>query len=143
MRTEPSAAVERYLRSRGLRYFRGRHDGEYFFILRVGHQQFHVHVEVVEGTQNVVAVKVAPAHFFPATDRDRLDGFAREWNAGSRYAEVVVYESSDPTRIGLAALSSYRLDDADDFAEFADKAIRSAVKLLAEPTPAPELADAS
>lgn len=142
MTTEPSAAVERYLRARGLRYFRGRHDGEYFFVLRVGHEQFHVHVEVVPGRSNVVTVRVAPAHFFPAAERDRLAGFAREWNAGSRCAEVVVHESSDPTRIGVTAQSSYRLDDAD-VAEFADKAIRSAVKLFAELTPAPELLDAS
>lgn len=143
MTTEPTAAVECYLRARGLRYFRGHHDGEYFFILRVGHEQFHVHVEVVEGDSDVVAVKVAPAHFFPGADRDRLLGFAREWNASSRCAEVLVYESSDPTRIGVAAQSSCRLDDAHDFAEFADKTIRSAVKLFAELTPAPELRDAS
>lgn len=144
MRTEPSELVERYLRSRGLRYFRGCHDGEYFFILTVGQERFHVHLEVLPAKSDVLLVRVAPGHYFPATDRDRMIGFARSWNAENRCAEVIVYESSDPSRIEVAAESTCPLADveADDFANFADKAIRSAIKLFAELTSAPELRDA-
>lgn len=138
MRTEPSVAVERYLDSHGLRYFRGRHDGEYFFILTVGHERLHVHFEVVPGTSDILAVRVAPGHFFPATDRGRLVGFARSWNADdSARAAVLVYESSDPTRIGVAAQSWCRLDH-EDLPAFADKTVRWAVKIFAELPPAPE-----
>ena len=144
MRTEPSELVEHYLHSRGLRYYSGRHDGAYFFILTVGHERFHVHLEILPGRPDVLLVRVAPGHYFPATDRDRMSAFARSWNAESRRSEVIVYESSDPSRIGVAAESSCPLAhiDVDDFAGFADRAIRSAIKLFAELTPAPELRDA-
>jgi len=145
MSTKPSEVVERYLHSRGLRYFRGRHDGEYFFMLTVGHERFHVHLEILPGKSHVLAVRVAPGHFFPATDRDRMIGFARSWNADGRHAEVILSESSDPRRIGVAAQSLCQIGHLDihDFANFADKTIRSAIRLFAELTPAPELKEAS
>ena len=144
MTTEPSELIEQYLHSRGLRYFRGRHDGAYFFILTVGHERFHVHLEILPGKSDVLLVRIAPGHYFPAAERDRMIGFARSWNAESRCAEVIVYESSDPSRIGLAAESSCPLVhvDADDFANFADEAIRCAIELFAELTVAPQLRDA-
>ncbi len=141
MRTESAELVERYLRSRGLRFFRGGHDGGYFFILTVGHERFHVHLEVIPGKSDVLVVRVAPGHYFPATERDRMLGFARSWNAESRRAEVIVYESSDPSRIGVAAQSSCPIADVD-LDDFANRTIRSAIKLFAELTPAPELKDA-
>jgi hypothetical protein len=145
MRTEPSELIERYLHSRGRRYFRGHHDGEYFFILTVGHERLHVHLEILPGSGDVLAVRVAPGHFFPAADRERMISFARSWNAESRRAEVIVHESSDPNRIGVAAESSCAIADgidAQDFADFADKTIRSAIKLFAELTPRAQLKNA-
>lgn len=145
VRIEPSELIELYLHSRGLRYFRGHHDGEYFFILTVGHERLHVHLEILPGSGDVLAVRVVPGHFFPAADRERMISFARSWNAESRRAEVIVHESSDPNRIGVAAENSCPIADgidAEAFADFADKTIRSAIKLFAELTPGAELKDA-
>ncbi|MFZ0833196.1 MAG: hypothetical protein WAM92_08965 [Mycobacterium sp.] len=141
MRTESSQLVQRYLRRRGLRFFRGGHEGEYFFILTVRHERFHVHLEVISGKPDVLVVRVAPGHYFPATERDRMVSFARSWNAGSRRAEVIVCESSDPSRIGVAVQSSCPITGID-LDDFANRSIRSAIQLFAELTPAPELKNA-
>ena len=60
MRTEPSGTelVERYLRTRRLRYFRGRHDREFFFILTVGHERLHVHLEIAPGSRDILTVRI-------------------------------------------------------------------------------------
>jgi hypothetical protein len=130
--------IERYLLARGRRYFRGQHDGEYFFILTVGHTRLHVHIEVPPADQDTVKVRVTPANFYPAADRSRLMTIADKWNAETRQAQAVVYESCDQTRIGVVAEQSYRLAPGMRFEEFsglADNTIRSAVKLFADMTP--------
>jgi hypothetical protein len=135
MRTE---MIERYLRARGRRYFRGQHDGEYFFILTVG-QRLHVHIEVPPSDRDRVTVRVTPTSFFPAAEVARLSTFADTWNEGSRPTRAVVYESCDRNRIGVAAENSYPLAPNVSFEEFADLAdgtIASAVALFAEMTPA-------
>jgi len=128
--------IERYLLARGRRYFRGQHDGEYFFILTVGHARLHVHVEVPPADQGTVKVRVTPANFYPVADRARLMTIADKWNADAR-TRAVVYESCDQTRIGVVAVESYRVAPSMPFEEFsglADNTIRSAVKLFAEMT---------
>src|SRR5262249_39987876 len=133
--------IERYLLARGRRYFRGQHDGEYFFILTVGHARLHVHIEVPPADQDTVKLRVTPANFYPATDRSRLMTIADRWNAEARRTRAVVYESCDQTRIGVVAEESYTLAPSMPFEEFtglADNTIRSAVKLFADMTPGVE-----
>jgi hypothetical protein len=132
MRTE---MIERYLRARGRRYFRGHHDGEYFFILAVGHERLHVHMEIPPSDRDSVTVRVTPTSFFPAADVARLSTFADKWNEESRQTRAVVYQSCDPNRIGVAAENSYPLAPNVPFEEFADLAdgmLGSAVALFAE-----------
>jgi hypothetical protein len=136
MRTE---MIERYLRSRGRRYFRGQHDGEYFFVLTVGHERLHVHIEIPPSDRDRVTVRVTPTSFFPAAEMARLSTFAATWNEGSRPTRALVYESCDRNRIGVAAENSYRLAPNvpfEQFADLADGTIGSAVALFAEMTPA-------
>lgn len=35
--------IERYLRTRGSRYFRGQHDGEFFYVANTRPRRLHVH----------------------------------------------------------------------------------------------------
>lgn len=134
--------VERYLRARRLRYFRGRHDREFFVILTAGHDRLHVHLEIVPGSRDALTIRVTPGYFFPAIDRERLLGLARDWNGQSQGVEAVVHESSDPSRIGVVAENSYQIADDADVDDFADQTIRSAIKLFGELTPAAYLKDA-
>jgi hypothetical protein len=143
MRSESSGTelIERYLLARGRRYFRGHHDGEYFFIVTVGHERLHVHLEISPADRDTLTVRTTPAYFFPATDRARLTQFADNWNRPDRRATAIVYESCDQTRIGVAAEASYSLAPDvpfGEFAEIADDTISSAVQLFTEMTPAGE-----
>src|SRR5260370_14380189 len=134
MRSESSGTelIERYLRARGRRYFRGHHDGEYFFILTVGHERLHVHLEISPADRHALTVRTTPAYFFPAAERVRLLEFADNWNRSGRRATAIVFESCDQTRIGVVAEDSYSLAPDVPFEEFADRAddtITSAVQL--------------
>jgi hypothetical protein len=143
MRSESSGTelIERYLRARGRRYFRGHHDGEYFFILFVGHERLHVHLEISPADPDTLTVRTTPAYFFPAADRARLAEHADIWNRQNRRTTAVVHESCDQTRIGVIAQDSYALApdlSFEDFADLADETISSAVDLFAQITPAAE-----
>ena len=124
--------IERYLRTRRRRYFRGQHDGEFFFILTAGHERLHVHMESSRADGNLVTIRVTPGYFFPATDRARLLQFAAQWNDEDSCARANVHKSTDPNRLGLAAENSCAGQDIEfeDFANFADHTIRSAVDMF-------------
>jgi hypothetical protein len=136
MRTE---MIERYLHTRGRRYFRGHHDEDYFFILTVGHERLHIHIEIPPADRHSVTVRATPSCFYPAAESARLWSFADRWNEESRPTRAVVHESCDQNRIGLAAQNSYRLAPNvpfEEFADLADSTIRSAVALFVEVTDA-------
>ena len=96
-----------YLRTRGVRYFRGHHDDEYFFLVDVlvggRHKRLSVHLQ---SAGEAVQVSIAPDRYYPAAARDRLVEFASRWNAGQPGAEVVIHESSDPSRVGVSVHDS-------------------------------------
>src|SRR6516225_8098889 len=71
MTSEPLCAnlIERYLCARGSRYFRGQHDGEFFYVANTRPRRLHVHLEICPTHGDVLMIRVTPACFFPATDR--------------------------------------------------------------------------
>jgi hypothetical protein len=137
MRTESfgTELIERYLRTRGRRYFRGQHDGEYFFILAVDNERLHVHLEICHAHRDTFTIKVFPGYFFPVAQRDRLTRLADRCNRHSRWAKAIVHESSDPNRVGVLAENSYPIARNIHFEEFAslvDHTIGSAINLFGE-----------
>jgi hypothetical protein len=139
-------SIERYLRTRRLRYFRGHNDGEYFFILTLDHQRLHVHLEISRAESEVLTVRITPSCFFPVALRGELLHVISNWNAEGRPTEATVHESSDPTRIGVLAENSRLVDGStsyDELAQFADETIESAVELFGELMPAAESAPAT
>ncbi|GAB3011950.1 hypothetical protein [Mycobacterium bourgelatii] len=134
--------IERFLRIRGRRYFRGQHDGEFFFVINTEKRRLHVHIEIPPLHPDVVVIRVTPACFFPAGDRERLQRFADAWNQENRQITADVHRSSDPLRIGVAAAKSQRMGDRvrfEDFTAFVDDAIAAAVDLFDGLTPVTEL----
>jgi hypothetical protein len=134
--------TERYLRSRGVRYFRGQHDGECFFVSNAGGRRLHVHLAISRWRSDVFTIRIAPASFFPATDSARLAQFADTWNQQNPEVTAIVHGSSDPERIGVVARSSQRIVDRIEFDEFAcyvDRAIAAAIDFFAELAPVDEL----
>jgi hypothetical protein len=144
MMSEPLCAnlIERYLYTCGLRFFRGQHDGEYFFVANAHPRRLHVHLEISPSFGDVLNVRVTPACFFPVTDRPWLTRFADRWNQQNREVTAIVHGSSDPQRIGVSASRSQWIREDisfEDFASLADRTITAAIDLFAELTPVVEL----
>lgn len=133
--------IERYLCTRARRYFRGRHDGEFFFVLNTA-LRLHVHLEIPPLHPDVFTIRVTPAYFFPASDRARLTALADAWNEQNRDVTAIVHGSSDPQRIGVAAEQSRWIGERvrfDDLAAFADRATAAGIDLFSRLTVAAEL----
>lgn len=129
--------IEHYLRTRGRRYFRGQHDGEYFFVANADPRRLHVHLGISRWRADMFTIRVTPACFFPAADGDRLSRLADTWNQPSREITAIVHGSSDPQRIGVVARGSLRIRDRvifEEFASYVDDAINSAIDLFGELT---------
>lgn len=147
MTNEPTCAslVERYLRTRGRRYFRGHHDGEYFFVTSArtpASRRLHVHLEISPAHGDVLIVRVTPACFFPATERPWLVHFSDTWNREQHEVTAVVHGSCDPHRIGVVARRSHwirRNTSFEEFAAFVDRTIEDATELFAALSPVVEL----
>jgi hypothetical protein len=142
--SEPLSAtlIERYLCTRGRRYFRGHHDGEFFFVADAHPRRLYVHLEISPAQPDVFIIRVAPACFFPAVDYAQLAEFADTWNRHNWEVTAIVHGSSDPQRIGVTAQQSQWTRDGvrfDDFAVFIDRTLAAAIDLFSELTPAAEL----
>lgn len=145
MMTQPFSAdlIERYLRTRGRRYFRGQHDGEFFFVADMHLRRLHVHLEISPAHQDVLTIRVTPACFFPAADYAWLVQFADTWNEHNRDITAIVHGSSDPRRIGVEAQQCRWFSEGisfEDFAAFVDRTIAAATELFAGLPPGPQLA---
>jgi putative sensory transduction regulator len=137
-----ASLLERYLRTRGRRYFRGHHDGEYFFVTGARSRRLHVHFEISPAHDDVLVIRVIPGYYFPAADRPWLTYFSERWNRQDRHVTAVVHGSSDPQRIGVVARRSQWIRKGfsfEDFASFVDGAIADAVELFEELSPVGEL----
>lgn len=142
--TEPSGAdlIETYLESRGSRYFRGHHDGEFFYVANTRPRRLYVHLEICPTHGDMLLVRVAPACFFPAAERARLTQFADTWNHQRREVTATVHDSSDPQRIGVVARRSQWIRQGvsfDDFASSVDATLADAIDLFAQLAPTAEL----
>lgn len=127
--------IERYLRTRARRYFRGQHDREYFYIAIAGNRRLYVHLENSAERPDVFTISVTPTSYFPADDRDRLMEFAGKWNAQDHEVTARVQGSSDPHRLGVVARTSHRAGDRvrfEPFASFVDRTTTSAMAFFDE-----------
>ncbi len=143
MTNEPLCAhvIERYLRTSGRRYFRGHHDGEYFFVT-ARPRRLHIHLEICPAHDDVLIIRVTPGYFFPAVDRPWLSHFSETWNRRDRQVTAIVHGSSDPQRVGVEARRSQWIRgniSFEAFASFVDRTIADAVELFAELRPLVEL----
>jgi len=143
MMTEPLGTdlIERYLRSRGRRYFRGQHDGAFFFVAKALPRPLHVHLGISPAHRDVFTIRVEPTCFFPAADRTQLAQFAQTWNRRNRDVTAIVHGSSDPHRIGVLAQQAWIVHHVGfgDFASCIDRTIAAAIDLFAALTPVAEL----
>jgi len=139
MTTESLCAnlIEHYVRTCGLRFLRGKHDGEYFCVADVHPRCLHVHLETSPSFSDVFVILVTPVCSFPVVDRPWLTHFADTWNQRNGEVTAIVHGSSDSQRIGVSAHRSRWIQEGiffEDFAAFADRTIAAAIELFAELT---------
>ena len=133
--------IERYLCTRGSRYFRGQHDGEFFYVANTRPRRLHVHLGISRWRSDEFTIQVTPGCFFPAADGAALADLADTWNQCNRDAIVTVRGSSDPQRLGVVVRSSRRIREPitfDEFATFIDHTIAAAIEFFAELAPVAE-----
>jgi hypothetical protein len=133
--------IERYLRTCGLRFLRGEHDGEYFCVA-TRPQRLRLHLEISPSFGDVLTILVSPACNFPVADRPWLTHLADTWNRQNRGVTAVVHGSSNPRRIGIRARRSQWIRESvsfEDFASSTDRALSAAIDLFAELTLVVEL----
>jgi hypothetical protein len=140
MTTEALSAnlIERYLCTRGSRYFRGQHDGEFFYVANTRPRRLHVHLGISRWHSDEFTIQVTPGCFFPAAQAAELADLADHWNQRDRGVVVTVRGSSDPQRIGVVARNSRKVREPVDFEDFAtrvDHTIAAAIEFFAELPP--------
>jgi hypothetical protein len=148
MSSQPLSAdlIERYLCTRGSRYFRGQHDGEFFYVANTRPRRLHVHLGISRWHSDELTIRVDPDCFFPAADSARLTGLADAWNEQKREVTAIVHGSSDPQRIGVGTRSSQRIRgrvDFEDFATIVDHTIAAAIEFFAALSPLAECPSAA
>ncbi|GFG66242.1 hypothetical protein MKUB_37320 [Mycobacterium kubicae] len=134
--------IERYLHSRGRRYFRGQHDGEFFFVVNCGRPRMHVHLGIPGPHSDTLTLRATPASFYPVADAGTLSNRVAEWNKHNGELAAVVHGSSDPQRIGVTVSASHWVGERvrfEDFGEFVDRALGAAVELFSGLAPSDEL----
>jgi hypothetical protein len=134
--------IDRYVRTSGLLFLRGEHEGEYFCVANAQPRRLHVHLEISPSFGDVLRIRINPACSFPAADRPWLTQFADTWNQQNRDVTAIVHDSPDPQRVGVLARRSQWIRDSisfEDFASLVDRTIAAAIDLFAELTPVVEL----
>ncbi|OBI80417.1 hypothetical protein A9X00_11075 [Mycobacterium sp. 1245805.9] len=134
--------IERYVRTCGLQFLKGEHDGEYFCVANADARRLHIHLEIAPSFGDMLVIGVAPAGSFRAADRPWLTRLADTWNKQNRKVTAIVHGCADPQRVGLVARRSRWIQESisfEDFASFVDRTIADAVDLFAEATVVVEL----
>jgi hypothetical protein len=136
MTTEALSAnlIERYLCTRGSRYFRGQHDGEFFYVANTRPRRLHVHLGISRWHSDEFTIQVTPGCFFPAADSAELADLADAWNRHNHDVIVTVRGSSDPHRVGVVARNSWKIREPitfDAFATSIDHTIAAAIEFFA------------
>ncbi len=133
-----SELIEDCLRARGVRFFHGHHEREYFFLLdyldhteaqpRIG--KLHVHLDGGAATGDRITVTVTPDRYLPAAGRHRLSDLARRWGAGGGAAIATAHPSSDPDLVGVVASNCGRPADVAALAALVDSTVSAALDLF-------------
>ena len=129
-----SRQIEDYLRARGVQYFRGHHDDEYFFFVDFPAGAYggrlSVHIEVSDAEPEDVLVTISPDRYYPAEKVQWLGMLADQWNAGDPVVQAVVHGSCDPRLVGVQARSRHQPADRAALAGFVEAAVAGGVDLF-------------
>lgn len=128
--------IEDYLRARGVRFFRGHHDDEYFFLVDFLSEAYrgrlNVHLEACDAQPGTVLVTISPDRYYAVQNADRLRDLTGRWNAANPAAEAVVHGSSDPALVGTFARTRIQASDLPALTEHVEAAVSAAAELFGQ-----------
>lgn len=114
MEIEPLSTelIERYLRSRHLRFFRSD-DGEEFMMVLSNYERGKLHVNLrINGLRrDILEISVSPAGYYPASDRPRLMELVNDWNRDTHWPKAFVRETAQPSHVSVVGECAYLLTD--------------------------------
>lgn len=126
--------IEDYLRARGVPYFRGHHDDEYFFLVEFVADAYrgrlNIHLEVSGAESDSVVVTISPDRYYRADAAEQLGTLIARWNGGDPVVRAVVHGSCDPHLIGVQARSDIRPADSAALRDFVDAAVAAGIDLF-------------
>lgn len=123
--------IEEYLHTRGVRYFRGHHDDEYFYIAEApDRSRLYVHLEVCGAGRDAVQISITPDRYLPAQHSDRLHEVVARWNSECHAVGALVLQSCDPSLVGVSAGSRFRGTDRGEFGSFVEGSHAAAAELF-------------
>jgi Putative bacterial sensory transduction regulator len=114
MQIEPLSTelIERYLRSRQLRFFRSD-DGEDFMMVLSNYERGKLHVNLrINGLRrDVLEISMTPAGYYQAAARPRLMELVNDWNRDTHWPKAFVRETAGPNHVSVVAENAYLLTD--------------------------------
>jgi hypothetical protein len=114
MKIEPLSTelIERYLRSRHLRFFRSD-DGEEFLMVLAKYEQGKLHVNVrINGLRrDILEISISPAGYYPTSERPRLMELVNDWNRDNHWPKAFVRETAAPTHVSVVGEGAYLLTE--------------------------------
>ena len=122
--------IEGYLRTGGVRYFRGHHDDEYFFLVDARAGRLYVHLGVNGAEKDAVRIDITPDRYYPAAHRDELLHEVQRWNDEAHGIGALIGRSCDPQLAGVSAGSVYHGTGSGEFGAFVDNSIAAATELF-------------
>lgn len=118
--------IESYLQARQVRYFRGHHQDEFFFLINAYHGRLHVHLQPCGAA---VHLSITAERYYPAGRRAALAALIERWNDTDPPAAATMFASCDPRLVGVVAERRYGVDDGE-FGPFVDRTVQSAIDLF-------------
>jgi Putative bacterial sensory transduction regulator len=113
MQIEPLSTelVERYLRSRQLRFFRSD-DGEEFMMLPSYERgKLQVNLRINGLRRDIFEISISPPGYYPATERPRLMELVNDWNRETHWPKAFVRETARPGQVSVVGENAYLLTD--------------------------------
>ncbi|MCV7028130.1 YbjN domain-containing protein [Mycobacterium sherrisii] len=114
MKIEPlsSELIERYLRSRRLRFFRSDDGQEFLLVLsNVERGKLHVVLRINGVRPDILEITVSPAGYYHAGERARLMELVNDWNRDNHWPKAFVRETAQPSHVSVVGESAYLLTD--------------------------------
>ena len=124
--------IERYLDSRGLRYYRGPGGKDFLVLFSTNHGRLQVNLRISGRHADVLVVTATPAAYYVAAERARLTELVNEWNRDTHWPKAFVREAAQSSRFAVVGESAYPLADGihvEALGNFIDSTIECTIQL--------------